>query len=186
MSARIIVDDSDGGFVVSERRIAEIPLIDGREQERRLGEELLPVLARENRRRAGDRNNQVRLGTIGERGSDVVDHRFFWRADKAGRTHDDLNDVHRAPARWSNSTRKLAGELVDHQRCRGRTIAAPAPAGLPAGPRSVPRRGEARPRASPSGRGVGVRNPARSYLRCVVWDTTRFCSMQGYTSRFEP
>ena len=92
--ARIVVDDRDSGLVVPERGVIEIPLIDGREQDRRVGKELLSILAREDRGGAGDRDNQVRLGTIDEGGSDVVDHRLFWRADKPCRTHDDLNDVH--------------------------------------------------------------------------------------------
>ena len=47
-------------------------------------------------RRAGERHDQVRLGTIGEGGSDVVDDRLFGRADKPCWAHDDLDDVHRA------------------------------------------------------------------------------------------
>ena len=69
--------------------------IDGREQERRVGKELLSILAREDRGRAGDRDDQVRLGTIDEGGSDVVDDRLFWRGDKPCRPHHDLHDVHR-------------------------------------------------------------------------------------------
>ena len=92
--ARKVIDDRDSGFVVPERCVTEILLIDGREQDRRLGKELLPILAREDRGGAGDRDNQVRFGTIDEGGSNVVDHRLFWRADKPCRTHDDLNHVH--------------------------------------------------------------------------------------------
>ena len=92
--ARKVIDDSDSGFVVPERCVTEILLIDGREQDRRLGKELLPILAREDRGGPGDRDNQIRFGTIDERGSNVVDHRLFWRADKPCRTHDDLNHVH--------------------------------------------------------------------------------------------
>ena len=40
--------------------------IDGREQERRVGKELLSIFAREDRGRAGDRHDQVRLGTVDE------------------------------------------------------------------------------------------------------------------------
>ena len=35
------------------------------------------------------------FGTIGEGGSDEVDDRLFWRADKPRWAHDDLNEVHR-------------------------------------------------------------------------------------------
>ena len=74
---RIVVDDCDSGLVVPKRGVAEILLIDGREQERCVGKELLSILARECRGEAGDRYNQVRLGTIDVVGSDVVDHRLF-------------------------------------------------------------------------------------------------------------
>ena len=46
----------------------EVSLVDGREQERRVGKEQLPVFAREDRGGAGDRHDEVRLRTIGERG----------------------------------------------------------------------------------------------------------------------
>ena len=94
ISSRKIVDDRDGGLVLAKRRVAQKSLIDGREQERRVGKELLSILAREYRRGAGDRHDEVRLGTIGEGGSDVVDDRLFRRADKPCRADDDLNDVH--------------------------------------------------------------------------------------------
>ena len=77
-----VVDDGDSGLVLSKRGVTEIPLIDGREQQRRVGKELLSILAREYRGWAGDRDNQVRLWMIGEGGSDVVDHRLFRRADR--------------------------------------------------------------------------------------------------------
>ena len=112
MSARKVVDDRDGGLVLAKRRVAEISLIDGREQERRVGKELLSILAREDRRGAADRHDQVRLGTIGEGGSDVVDDRLFRRATNPS-GHDDLDDVHglfgRGPVR-----RGSCGELVNH------------------------------------------------------------------------
>ena len=90
-------------------------LIDGREQERRVGKELLSMLAREDRRRAGDRHNQVRLGTIGEGGSDVVDDRLFRRADKPCRTDDDLNDVHGSLGALVQFDAEVAGEVVHRQ-----------------------------------------------------------------------
>ena len=48
-----IVDDRDGGLVLAKGRVPQIPLIDGREQQRRVGKELLSILAREYRRGAG-------------------------------------------------------------------------------------------------------------------------------------
>ena len=115
IDSRKVVDDRDGGLVVPKRRVAEIPLIDGREQERRVGKELLSILAREDRRGAGDRHDQVRLGTIGEDGSDVVDDRLFRRADKPCRTHDDLDDVHGSARALVQFDAEVAGELVDDQ-----------------------------------------------------------------------
>ena len=108
-----IVDDRDGGLVLAKRRVAKKSLIDGREQERRVGKELLSILAREYRRRTGDCHNQVRLGTIGEGGSDVVDDRLFGRADKPCRTHDDLNDVHGSPRALVEVDAEVAGEVVE-------------------------------------------------------------------------
>ncbi len=78
---RIVVDDRDSGLVVPKRGVTEILLIDGRQQRRRVGKELLSILAREDRGGAGDRDNQVRLGTIDEGRSDVVDHGLFRCAD---------------------------------------------------------------------------------------------------------
>ena len=93
-SARIVVDDRNGHFVLAQRRVAKKSLIDGREQERGVGKELLSILAREDRRRAGDRHDELRLGTIGEGGSDVVDDRLFGCADEPCWSNDDLDDVH--------------------------------------------------------------------------------------------
>ena len=129
MSPRKIVDDRDSGLVLAKRRVAEISLIDGREQERRVGKELLSILAREDRRGAGDRHDQVRLGTIGEGGSDVVDDRLFRRADKPCRAHDDLDDVHGSLGALVQVDAEVAGEVVHSAGCRGRTIAAPGPVG---------------------------------------------------------
>jgi hypothetical protein len=44
---RKVADGRDSGLVVSKRSVTEIPLIDGREQEWRVGKELLSILARE-------------------------------------------------------------------------------------------------------------------------------------------
>ncbi len=105
--SRKIVVDRDGSLVLAERCVAQKSLIDGGEQERSVGKELLSMLAREDRRRAGESDDQVWLGAIGERGSDVVDDRLLGRADESGRADDDLNDIHGLPMRWSRSTRKL-------------------------------------------------------------------------------
>ena len=112
MTRGIVVDDRDSGLVVPEGGVTEIPLIDGREQDRRVGKELLPILAREDRGGAGDRDNQVRLGTIDEGGSDVVDHRLFWRADKPCWTHYDLDDVHGPLGALIQFDAEVGGELV--------------------------------------------------------------------------
>ena len=135
-------------------------LIDGREQERRVGKELLSILAREDRGGAGDRDDQVRLGTIGEGGSDVVDDRLFWRADKPCRTHDDLDDVHGLLGALVQFDAEVAGELVHRQRCRGRTIAAPAPGG-PAGWASLGAAPRSSKTASSQQRRVGICDPRR-------------------------
>ena len=60
--SRKIVGDRDGSLVLSKRRVAKKSSIDRREQQRRVGKELLSMLAREDRRRAGDSHNQVWLG----------------------------------------------------------------------------------------------------------------------------
>ena len=62
-----IVDDRDGGLVLTKRRVPQISLIDGREQQRRAGKELLSIFAREYRRGTGDSHDEVRRGTIGDR-----------------------------------------------------------------------------------------------------------------------
>ena len=110
--ARKVIDDRDRGLVVPERCVTEILLIHGREQDRRLGKELLPMLAREDRGGAGDRDDQVRFGTIDEGGSDVLDHRLFRRADKPGWTHHDLDDVHGSIGALIQFDAEVGGELV--------------------------------------------------------------------------
>ena len=89
--------------------------IDGREQERRVGKELLSILAREYRRGAADCHDEVRLGTIGEGGSDEVDDRLFRRADEPCRAHDDLNDVDGCPGTLVQVDAEVAGEVVEDQ-----------------------------------------------------------------------
>ena len=113
--ARIVGGDRDSGLVLPKRSVAEIPLVDGREQERRVGKKLLPILAREDCGGAGDRHDQVGLGMIDEDGSDVVDDRLFGRGDKPCRTHHDLDDVHRRFGTLVQFDAEVAGELVHRQ-----------------------------------------------------------------------
>ena len=77
------------------------------------GKELLSIRAREYRGGAGDRYNQVRLGTIDEGGSDVVDHRLFRRTDRPCWTHDDLDNVDGPLGALVQFDTEVAGELVD-------------------------------------------------------------------------
>src|SRR6186997_98087 len=88
-----IVVDGDCGLVLAKWRAAEIPLIDGGEQEWRLWKKPLSMLAHEGRRGTGDTHDQVRPGAVCERGSDVVDDRRLRRRGKTRRPHDNLNDV---------------------------------------------------------------------------------------------
>src|SRR6188768_3176734 len=60
--SRIIVHDGDGALVLAQRHLAEIALVHRREQERGVGQELLSMLARERRRGAGDRDDEIGLG----------------------------------------------------------------------------------------------------------------------------
>ena len=113
--SRKIVGDRDGGLVLPKRCVAQISLVDGREQERRVGKELLSVLAREYRGGAGDRHDEVRLRAIGEGGSDEVDDRLFRRAHRPCRAHDDLNEVHRSFGALVQFDTKIRGEVVDHE-----------------------------------------------------------------------
>ena len=71
--ARKVVDDRDRGLVVAEGRVTQVSLVHRSEQERCLGEELAPMLARECSCRAADGHDEVRGRTIGVDGSDVVD-----------------------------------------------------------------------------------------------------------------
>ncbi len=110
-----IVDDRNGSLVLAERCIAKKSLIDGRQQERDVGKKLLSMPAREDRRRAGDSDNEIWFGTIGERRADVVDDCLIRRADESCRSDDDLNDVHRALGALVQVDAKVAGEVVDRQ-----------------------------------------------------------------------
>ena len=62
-----------------------------------------------------DRHDEVRLGPIGEDGSDVVDNLSLWRADKPSRADDDLDDVHGCPGALVQFYTEVAGEVVDNQ-----------------------------------------------------------------------
>ena len=113
IDCRKIVGDGDGGFVLPEGRVAQESLVDSREHERCVGKELLSILAREDRRRAGDRHDELRLGTIGEGGSDVVDDRVFGRADEPRWSDDDLDDVHGSADALVEVYPEVGGEGVE-------------------------------------------------------------------------
>ena len=102
-------------FLLAQRRVAKESLVDSREQQRRVGKELLAILAREDRRRAGDRQDEVRLGTIGESGADVVDDRLFGCADEPCRTDDYLDDVHGSARALVEVGSEVAGEGIEDQ-----------------------------------------------------------------------
>ena len=110
-----IADDRDGGLVLAKGRILQISLINGREEQRRVGKELPSIFAREYRRGTGGSHDEVRRGTIGIGGTDEVDDRLFRRADKPCRTHDDLNDVHRSAGTLIQVDPEVAGEVVEDQ-----------------------------------------------------------------------
>ena len=111
--SREIVDGRNGGLVVAKRCTPQKSLIEGREQQRRVGKELLSILAREYRRGAGTATMRSGLGrsTIG--GTNEVDHRLFGRADKPRRTHDHLNDVHRPLRAPVQVDTEVAGEVIE-------------------------------------------------------------------------
>ena len=62
-----------------------------------------------------DSHDEVRLGTIGEDGSDVVDDLLLGRADKPCRADDDLDDVHGCPGALVQFDTEVAGESVGNQ-----------------------------------------------------------------------
>ena len=78
------------------------------------GKSCSSILAREYGRGAGDSHDEVRLGTIGEGGTDEVDDRLFRRADKPCRTDDDLNEVHRCPGALIQVDAEVAGKVVEN------------------------------------------------------------------------
>ena len=110
-----VVDDRDGGLFLTERRILQKLLIDGCEQEGRVGEELLSIFPCEYGRGSSDSHDEVRLGAIGEGGTDEVDDRLFRRDDKPCWSHDDLDDVHRCADALDQVDAEVAGEPVENQ-----------------------------------------------------------------------
>jgi hypothetical protein len=114
--ARKLVVDRDRGFLVSQRSVIEKASIDGCEQDWRVGKELLSISAREDRGRPGDRDDEVRLRTVKEGGSDVVDDHLFGRADKPCGPHHDLHDVDRLRRASDQFDAEVVGELVNRER----------------------------------------------------------------------
>ena len=113
--SRKIVGDRDRSLVLARRRVAKKSRVDRREEERCVGKELLSMPAGEDRRRAGDSYDELRLGTIGEHGSDVVDDGSFRRADESCRADDDLDDVHGTLEALVEVDAEVAGEVVHRQ-----------------------------------------------------------------------
>src|SRR5678815_2699478 len=73
------------------------------------------MLARENCRRTGESHNQVRLGMIGEGGSDVVNNRFLGSAHKPRWTDDNLNEVHGPARALVEIYAEIGSEGINHQ-----------------------------------------------------------------------
>ena len=113
--SRKIVGDRDRGLVLAERRVAKKCLVDRREEERGVGKELRSMPPREDRRRAGDSHDELRLGTIGERRTDVLDDGPLGRADESCRADDDLNDVHGSLDALVEVDAEVAGEVIHSQ-----------------------------------------------------------------------
>ena len=174
--SRKIVRDRDGGLVLAKRRVAKKSLIDRREQERCVGKEFLSMLAREDRRRAGDSHDELRLGTIGERGSDVVDDRLFGRADKSCRADDDLNDVHGSLGALVQVYAEVAGEVVHRQAAAVERLQHQDLPVLAERSHLLPPRASA-DQSTPR---VGIVELRRCETRSSEWDRPRFCSVQGY------
>ena len=110
--SRKIANDRDSGLVVSKRRVTQILLINRCQQERYVGKELLSIFARERRCGTSERDDEVRLGTIGERRSDVVDNRFFGSADKPCRANHDFDDIHGLPGPLAQVDAEVGGCVV--------------------------------------------------------------------------
>ena len=177
MSSRKVVGDRDSGLVVSKRRVREISLIDGREQERRVGEELLSILAREYR--AGPATVTIRsgLGRFGESGLGCSRRAACSDAptDPVG-AHDDLDDVHGLFGALVQVDAEVAGELVDRQvaavdRLQHQQLRATARwASLDAAPRRSKTASKPVDLQQGIGReaGVSVRQPSRFPRRSVV------------------
>ena len=180
--ARIVGDDRDRGLLLPKRGVTEIPSIDGREQEWRVGKELLPIFAREDRGGAGDRHDQVRARVIDEGGSDVVDHRLFRRGDKPRRAHHDLDDVHGLFGTLVQFDAEVASEAVHRQVAAVERLQEQY---LTRDLLSFARRRREQQQASQHG-------ARESPTRAVVTDEAQygthqgFCPVQGYTSPVEP
>ena len=112
---RDIVRDRDRGLVLPEGRVAQKPLIDSGEQKRRIGKELLAMLARKDRGRARESDDQVRLGTGGVHGANVIDDRLLRRPDKPCGTHHDLNDIDGSSDALLQVDPKIGGQVVIDQ-----------------------------------------------------------------------
>jgi hypothetical protein len=110
--SRKIANDRDSGLVFSKRRVTQILLINRCQQERYVGKELLSIFARERRCGTSERDDEVRLGTIGERRSDVVDNRVFGRADKPCGANHDFNDIHGLPDPLAQVDAEVGGCVV--------------------------------------------------------------------------
>ena len=74
-----------------------------------------PVSAREGERRAPDRHDQIRLGTIHVGGSDEIDDRLFRRGDESRRPHIDLTEIDRAPDPLIHLDAEVGGEVIENQ-----------------------------------------------------------------------
>ena len=110
-----IVDRRGGDFVLAQRLAAQVSLVDGRKQERDVRKQLRSVSAREGQRRAPDRHDQIRLGTIHVGGSDEIDDRLFRCADKSRRPHGDLNEIDRALDPLIDLHPEVGGEVIEDQ-----------------------------------------------------------------------
>ena len=111
----MIVGYRGGDFVLAQRRAAQVPLVDGREEERHVRKQLRSVSACEDRRGAGDRHDQVRLGTIHVGGSDEIDDRLFRCADESRGPHGDLNEIDRALDLLIHLHAEVGGEVIENQ-----------------------------------------------------------------------
>ena len=181
--SRKIEGGRDGGLVFHGGCVAEVSLVDSREQERRVWIEQPSVLAREYRGGAGHRYDEVRLRDVGENGSDEVDDRLFRRAHRPARADDDLNEVH-----WSFGTLvqfdvKMRGEVVENEvaaveRLQHQDLFLGRLSG----------RVDRRPEQQQASQHDASESATRAALTQEAWDGTYqvLCSAQGHTSSVEP